>query len=731
MIDPRAWTSEELAAYRAEQARRAAPDFEPKKRGKKKSAFERGYFVAWDGEGETEVDGITHRYTYLAAGWYDERGAWHYEALDGAGERLRTLDIFRFMERVDRQTRPDAINVFFASTYDWTHILYDLDPARAWDALAPSRRHSGWIKNYSIKLMPRHELRIARWHRKERAWRIGFWDVFGFFQQSFVGALRSWLGPEYEHLPVIERGKSERGGSITGMARYNEAELIALVDLCRALRDALADAGITIARWDGAGAVASPLYRANLPKGWFERARLLQWENDDVYEALERAYFGGRIEMLRFGTREGTVYHYDIHSAYPAALVTVPDLSAGRWEYFSDVTRLDDLPDFSIVHVGWIWPYESRLTPLPYRVPGGSIYYPQSGEGWYHKVEVQAVADNMIARRGRAWTWDDCTLTIYGAWGFIPDDPDARPFAWVRDLYDLRRELKTIGRTGGAEKAIKLGINSLYGKLAQHAGYHGIIQNIDNPFNGRSRVIINDRASVPPYYNLAAAGYVTAHCRAELLRGALSNPGGVLTLATDGIYSTVPLKVNEGPGLGEWEKTIYPGALWVGVQPGIYYIREQNGRWREMSRGIPPRRGDRQTAIRRRVGAIWRAWRDQRDSLYLRGKRMITLRAALASPEAWAARGCWVPVLDPYTGHEGRRLKVINGSNKRRVIGHGDIWSDPRALTWDRALVPSDVYMPMKHAGQVSEPYDGIPPDAFVDRLEDEEDAMQAWADNF
>lgn len=765
-MDERAWTIEELAAYRAEVARRAAPDYTPKRRGKsgrRLTAFQRAYFVAWDGEGETDPDGLTHRYTLLAAGWYDDAGAWHTEAIRAApGERLSTRACFELFERVSERVHKQAIHVGYALTYDITHILYDLDRATAIDVLAPSRQHWGWWGEYGVKVLPRHELRIQR--RGRSKWSFTLWDVYGFFQSSFVTALEKWIGPDAPGLDVIRRGKEQRGGTIDDVEAYNEAELKALVALMRALHGALSEAGLTLSRWDGAGAAAVAAIHKYLPpaltrlygaptkaKDFFERAHWLQEREADLYHALQSAYFGGRIEALRFGTRRGRLYHADINSAYPAAMVTLPDLARGTWEYRA-APDIDALPTFSVVHVAWRAPVGLRWHPFPFRDRDGSIYYPRAGVGWYWYNEARAAWDGVhgdTARFGAAWDWSAIELELIGAWVFYPDDPDARPFDWIRELYALRQRLIRSGEGEGAQKAIKLAINSLYGKLAQHAGARGVEQTIVNPVTGRSRTIRYERAAIPPFYNIAAAGYITAHCRAALMRAALSRPNAVLSFATDGIYSTAPLAIERSgtKELGKWEEKVYSDCTYVGVQPGIYYVHDHTrDRWFEMSRGFPHARGmDRQAAIAARVERIWAGWRARESSIYIEGRRMVTLRAAAASEGQWALRGCWVPIVDPHTGAEGRELVIWDGSHKRRV---GLLRSeserrrcDPRARTpadtmlrtypheppaLARALAVAELGGPLP----ASTPHTGVPRRAYIEELEHLEDELDAYLEH-
>jgi len=104
---------------------------------------------------------------------------------------------------------------------------------------------------------------------------------------------------------------------------------------------------------------------------------------------------------------------------------------------------------------------------------------------------------------------------------------DEKPFAFVQELFDQRSKIVAeteakikVWKAGGEqgprpyniwEKAIKLVLNSLYGKTAQSLGSRGEIPNSSNPFY---------------------AGAITAGTRAQLLRAMLCNPHGIIFAAT-------------------------------------------------------------------------------------------------------------------------------------------------------------------------------------------------------
>jgi hypothetical protein len=117
-------------------------------------------------------------------------------------------------------------------------------------------------------------------------------------------------------------------------------------------------------------------------------------------------------------------------------------------------------------------------------------------------------------------------LEIEEAWIFKPGhegQANDGPFDFVRDLFVQRRTIKEeadrAGRYDIREKAIKLSLNSIYGKLAQSVGGDGDAPSVANP-----------------YY----AAATTAYCRRRLIEAALIDPHAIVFFATDGISQQVP-----------------------------------------------------------------------------------------------------------------------------------------------------------------------------------------------
>jgi len=558
---PRARTgAQRQAVYRETDGGRARNRaWQSTEKGREKDAREkeRAYlsrpFLAWDGEGVT-VDG-EHRYVLLA----NSVGG---SLVNKAG--LSTGEIFDFLLE-SKRANPKAIHIIYGGGYDfnfWMRSLSRDDVLRVYRHESVSRQAGVRIGKYRV------------WWRRGKYFRVAsgstsvtVYDVLSFFQRSFVKACDEYLGERFEYRDQIVEQKLRRAAfgieELPEIAEYNRAELRNLVLLAAELRKRLNKVGLRPGRWDGPGAIAATLMSRKGIKG----AKSERNENatpEGVLSAIRFAYAGGRFECVKFGDTQLPAYEYDINSAYPHALRRVPCLAHGRW------IRHDGNPgcrEFALYHVRYSGPQGQQPAPLYRRNSRGAIAYPGTVSGWYWSPEIDATREHVkVTGRG--------ALEVVECWEYVPDTQgcrdaghDPEPFSWIEGYYRERQALKAVG--DGAHVGIKLALNSLYGKLAQQVGWY-------RDATGRLRL--------PPFHELAWAGYVTSTCRAMVLRAVLSDLDSVIAFETDAVFTTCPLPVTIGSGLGEWEETAFSSLAYV--QSGTYFGTKVSGDEVVRTRGV-------------------------------------------------------------------------------------------------------------------------------------------------
>lgn len=340
-------------------------------------------------------------------------------------------------------------------------------------------------------------------------------EVFGFFQTSFVKTLKDWGMAVPGELAQMKTARGTfKWRDLTRVTDYCASECDLLVQLMDKLQDACREASITPKSWIGAGAIAAALLQSQGMSAHHQHDLDIVSSPDVAEHWILGAYFAGRIELLHQGVHHG-VKGYDIRSAYPAAATALPSLAGARMSYRK---RYQPGADHAVWRVSWE-NLPGFVMPFPTRKQT-SISYPRSGDGIYHAAEVAAA---------KACFGD--AIRVHEGYVLKTRRNAPLAFDWVPELYAQRAAWQKAGNP--AQKPLKLGLNSLYGKLAQGYGYQG---------------------REPAWQCYMWAGEITARTRAKMLLAAFSCKRPIM-IATDGLYcATAPRSaVPEGKALGAWE----------------------------------------------------------------------------------------------------------------------------------------------------------------------------------
>jgi hypothetical protein len=301
------------------------------------------------------------------------------------------------------------------------------------------------------------------------------------------------------------------------------------VELMNWLRDAFVSVGIPQGRWHGPGAIAEATLR-KYKVGNSHRHELIY--GGSIGTVCRHAYFGGRAQTLLLGNVP-EVWQYDINSAYPEVTRRLPT-ARGEWHATQDY----EPAPWAVWLVRWHIPGKLNTGlygPLPWRNHNGTLWYPRNGYGWYWAPEVAAAME----------LWPGC-IDIERGIVFTPES-DIRPFSFIDDMYAMRQELKRQGHAG--QLALKLSMNSIYGKLAQGVG--------------------GKRGNVPRWQSYFWAGNITASCRASLVRMASDHRKDVIGFATDSVFFRRDPGLPTSKQLGGLDLTHFTDAFFA--QQGMYH----------------------------------------------------------------------------------------------------------------------------------------------------------------
>lgn len=485
-------------------------------------------FVAWDGEGYDDDKG-DHRYFLFGYRTDSDYGNYIHS------ESLTTKECLEFMWSAGAELT-NVIHVAFGFSYDVDMILRDLPDAKLRELV--EKTEVKW-DGYHIRYIPRKFFTLTKGRKRG----ITIFDVMTFFHSTMIGACREYI-PNDDTIEFVEAGKSQRGAFTlesfqTTVLPYWEQEGDLLVRLMSQLRRNMVGAGINLTSWHGPGALADSLIKRERIAGHIQRSRVET--PADVTEATAFAYFGGRFESFMLGRIPHRIYSYDIRSAYPAALSQCPVLEGGEWVH---VVRPDGLVDdwglYRVTcHGHPKFDSPLHMGPLPNRLKSGVVTFGLHGEGWYYGHEVKAA---------QLTGWN---VEVHEGWQYQSVDRTSA-FVFLQEMYLQRADWKRAGNP--AQLAAKLGINSIYGKLAQLTGWD------------------EENLLPPKYHQQWYAGQTTSWCRARLWLAMAQAPDAIVACETDGIYSLEPLSVPLSQHLGDWEQEDYDEAIYV--QSGVYFMRK-------------------------------------------------------------------------------------------------------------------------------------------------------------
>jgi hypothetical protein len=442
------------------------------------------------------------------------------------------------------------------------------------------------------------------------------WDIWQFFQQSFVEACKAWngdasIGQQTEL--VITKAKLEEmkqmkdarstfkyADFMSGkVQKYCGDECSAMSRLGSEMLKAHGEAGIPLKKFYGAGSTGEALMGLmnahSFMKEPGKEKEPMNYGSEALIEAIMCAFFGGRFECSIVGLVPSSTYNNDISAAYPYEFTFLPCLVHGKWRRITNRASIQkeieqsttaivrySLPFSDMVHVdktrrymikgelhqlllfdegvgdGWASPIPWGPFPLRHETTGNIFFPVTSGGGWVWKKEFlagQRFAPNVKIHE--AWVYNaDCACKVF-----------------TEEMPKRYRQRCEWGKEGRG-KVMKLGANSCPGKTAQSIG-------------------------AAPYQNFVWAGMVNAGTRAELLNLMMraTSPANVLMCATDGAVATErinhPLPRDTGTydlkkPLGGWEVEEYPFGFLL-VRPGVYMNvidkeRENKIRARGMSR---------------------------------------------------------------------------------------------------------------------------------------------------
>jgi hypothetical protein len=526
----------------------------------------------------------------------------------------------------------------FSLGYDYTKILQDLPDRDLWLLARPEERNqeigpplpvyfTGGGTRYALNMLG-SRLSIQRMfgHLKEcddlecEGCKAGpktvLWDVFKFFQSSFVKACLDWeviSSSEFEILsemkkkrPEFAKPRSETDPEWLEIKSYCQLECAKMADLATRLLNAHEEAGLVLKQYFGAGSTGAAMLDKMGAKKFIRRMVLsnttdetkteqktkskaslpstktslpstksslpstetnpktsygkVVWRRIEYDEALRYAmacaFFGGRFEIRQYGPIPQKCWSYDISSAYPYAFTFLPCLVHGKWRYIKAET-CGTTSDNSTTSTS-----------------GNSSTIGTSIEEEIEKAQTAIVRYRLpwISQIGKVK--DESSRLSWGPFPFRMGRglspfcnegdiifPVTSGGGWIcRDEYLAGREFAKNVHANEAwiyetdcDCKVLRGLMPENYRLRCRWGKEGKGQVAKLGQNSCYGKCAQTKGKLPPYQEFVWASMTTASCRAQLLRAMKTNIDGIVLLATDGIISTNKLNLETPRDTGTYD----------------------------------------------------------------------------------------------------------------------------------------------------------------------------------
>lgn len=317
-----------------------------------------------------------------------------------------------------------------------------------------------------------------------------------------------------------------------------------------------------------------------------------EWQTPQQWVFAREGYKGGVV--LVGAERADSGHRYDLHSAYPGQLATLP-VPVGQYAGVGSemAGRLYRASRPGIYKAVVEVPY-SHLPPLPIHhfetervcFPFGTL----SGVWTLPELEYAEELGAKIHRFEMALVWERA-------------EPIFAPM--MERLWALRQQAERDGNAG-LRQWLKLVLNSVTGKLASRAetkhlmvsGEQPICRKCEadpeacdhwRPLHLKGSVWEREGWGIQSCSHVQIAAYLTASCRIEWHRQAMhaeEQGGGFLYGDTDSVYSRERLSRRLGPEIGWWG---YDGPMrsYECLGPKTYAYEDGSGLWVVKAKGLP------------------------------------------------------------------------------------------------------------------------------------------------
>jgi hypothetical protein len=231
-----------------------------------------------------------------------------------------------------------------------------------------------------------------------------------------------------------------------------------------------------------------------------------------VLKYAYNSYFGGRFEILKKGYFP-QMYSYDIASAYPDEMRKLIDFSKGGWIEVKENEMHEDA--YTGFYDCRIECNETFFSPFIYKVQELNIFPNGRFKQYLSKQEIDFIRLH----------FENVTIKTVKGYEFFPNSFEYPFKSEIERLYEWKEKEKD----ENIKYAVKIFMNSLYGKTIQVSGDYNRTGKLFNPIY---------------------ASLITSGTRIKLYEFGLQSPDDIIMFSTDSVHSTAPLKYPKIKTLG-------------------------------------------------------------------------------------------------------------------------------------------------------------------------------------
>jgi len=287
------------------------------------------------------------------------------------------------------------------------------------------------------------------------------------------------------------------------------------------------------------------------------------------HDCAKLSYNGGLFATFKRGVFNCPLYSYDINSAYPDIMRTLPHWGNGRFVKSPSPDEYDTSHGWFfcgfdcqyIPYVDYGKPYEVEFC---YGIPSADtcetvllnpkrIVYPVgSRKRWITKYEYEwLLKNNFNPKWYGGFVWEE---------KYNGKEEYESPFTWVESIYNRRQEIKRNDPEDISQYALKIVLNGFYGKTAQAKHGYGKATNF--------------------FY----ASEITARTRLKVANIWLQYPDNVIEIATDSILLDRKIDLPLSSKIGDWGLSEYTNGILIGS--GIRQTWHPDGDFVTHARGV-------------------------------------------------------------------------------------------------------------------------------------------------